>query len=192
MGYINKMTKNNKNKHICKTRCNTFTLQKCIYGKRVYIGSFNTLDEAIKVRDELNKLGWTKKAIKLYRKKYNQQNPKLNKTRYINPYGNEYCIQKTVDKELLYFGRYKTLEDAIKVRDYLEKYGWSKNISTNFKCSLEGTRIKRDLPKYIAYAGDKYIIKKYINDKTCYYGSYSTLTEAINKVKQLEENNWVL
>ena len=38
-----------------------------------------------------------------------------------------YLLRKRVNKKYTYFGRYKTLEDAIKVRDYMMTHGWYKH-----------------------------------------------------------------
>ena len=38
-----------------------------------------------------------------------------------------YMLRKKVNKKFTYFGRYKTLEDAVLVRDYMMTYGWRKN-----------------------------------------------------------------
>lgn len=44
--------------------------------------------------------------------------------KYISRYGNKYWLRKTVNKKLRSFGRYDSLEDAIKVRDYMMVHGW--------------------------------------------------------------------
>ena len=38
-----------------------------------------------------------------------------------------YMLRKKVNKKFTYFGRYKTLEDAVLVRDYMMTHGWYKN-----------------------------------------------------------------
>lgn len=43
-----------------------------------------------------------------------------------DPKSRTYMLRKTVNKKFTYFGRYKTLRDAMNVRDYLMVNGWSK------------------------------------------------------------------
>ena len=38
-----------------------------------------------------------------------------------------YMLRKKVNKKFTYFGRYKTLEDAVQVRDYMMTHGWYKH-----------------------------------------------------------------
>lgn len=44
--------------------------------------------------------------------------------RYITKHGNNFRIQKTINRIKKSFGTYKTLEEAIKVRDELEANNW--------------------------------------------------------------------
>ena len=46
---------------------------------------------------------------------------------HINKYGNRFIIKKSIKGKLQHFGSYKTLEDAIKVRDYMMEHGWDKS-----------------------------------------------------------------
>ena len=44
---------------------------------------------------------------------------------YIRKYGRKYVIRRNIKGKQKWFGSYKTLEDAIKVRDCLNEEGWS-------------------------------------------------------------------
>ena len=46
--------------------------------------------------------------------------------RYIQYKGNYYTVRKYKNRKLVYFGKYKTEKDAIKVRDYFMEHGWDK------------------------------------------------------------------
>lgn len=42
---------------------NRYRIQKVLYGRRVSYGSYDTLEDAVKVRDELIKCNWDKKQL---------------------------------------------------------------------------------------------------------------------------------
>ena len=42
----------------------------------------------------------------------------------IYKYGRKFVIKKKVDGKQRWFGSYKTIEDAVKVRDYMNENGW--------------------------------------------------------------------
>lgn len=51
--------------------------------------------------------------------------------------------KKRVKDKDVYYGAYKTLEDAIKVRDYFEEHGWLKN-NVDKVCEVVGVeRVRR-------------------------------------------------
>ena len=71
-----------------------------------------------------------KEAIKLCSKK-EPEKPKYKRRYeptgedYIRKYGRKYVIRRNIKGKQKWFGSYKTLEDAIKVRDCLNEEGWS-------------------------------------------------------------------
>ena len=60
-----------------------------------------------------------RKKPKKYKKTSNQPDEE-----YISYTYEKYQIRKTIDGNLRHFGTYDTLEDAIKMRDYLMEHGW--------------------------------------------------------------------
>ena len=64
-----------------------------------------------------------KKTKKRKRKNIYSKTDELN----IYKVNNQYIIKKSINKCVKSFGGYDTLEDAIKVRDYLNKHGWYHN-----------------------------------------------------------------
>ena len=61
------------------------------------------------------------------RKKLKKNRYKSTGEKYISKYGNVFMVRRTLNGKLQYFGSYETLEDAIKIRDYLEVHGWYKH-----------------------------------------------------------------
>ena len=47
---------------------------------------------------------------------------------YITLNRGRYMLRKKIKRKWVYFGRYKSLEDAIKVRDYMMEHGWNKHL----------------------------------------------------------------
>lgn len=61
--------------------------------------------------------------------KSNWKKKKSSKTagqKYIQYKRNYYTVRKYKNRKLVYFGKYKTEKDAIKVRDYFIEHGWDK------------------------------------------------------------------
>ena len=58
---------------------------------------------------------------------------------YISKMGNRYYVRKTVGGKSQYFGMYATLEDAIKIREYMNENGWYKHRlkTARRECGLE-------------------------------------------------------
>jgi len=95
----------------------------CIYkwcnGKNVYFGTFNTLKEAQEYRDFLINHDWDLKYRKRSPRKYN-----LPKYIYKKPGGDMFIIRKTVDYQQVHLGYYKTLQEAIKEKEFYESINW--------------------------------------------------------------------
>ena len=95
----------------------SFQVMFMFKGKKEYFGIYNTIEEAIVVRDKIasDLDNW---------KSYLPTKPKDKPNRYITKNGNGFQIQKRINGSLKYFGTYKTLEEAIEVRDKLESNNW--------------------------------------------------------------------
>ena len=76
------------------------------------------------------KLDWatlfklTRNSTPMGRKRKRKRVYKKCDEKYIYLIDNRYCIKKTVRGKHKSFGGYDALEDAVKVRDYLEEHGW--------------------------------------------------------------------
>lgn len=98
--------KNNKKYCVCQQ----------VNGRKKYYGTYLDLDDAIQLRDKLVSEGVIKSRVGLHRLRGD--------TRYITHYDGRYCIYKNVDGRQEYFGSFKTLEEAMMERDYLESIDW--------------------------------------------------------------------
>ncbi len=107
-----RVTKTNE-KYI-QIKDNHYKVMKRIKGRYKTYGSFETLEEAIKYRDFIISKGWSSN--------YKYKNPM--RYIYLNSRKTGYIISKYVNGEQICFGSFKTLEDAQKERDLLEKCEW--------------------------------------------------------------------
>ena len=58
------------------------------------------------------------------RRKKKKKKQQLRAAKYIQKRDGKYYVRKTVEGRTVMFGTYRTLEDAIKVRDYCIEHGW--------------------------------------------------------------------
>ena len=87
-----------------------------ILKKQAYYGEYDTIEEAIQVRDKEQQKGWKIPPRKRKQYKWNK------KRRYIHETPNGTYIIKRYGQ---HYGSWKTLEDAIEERDWLIKNNWS-------------------------------------------------------------------
>lgn len=90
-----------------------------------------------------------------------------------------YEVVKRINGKLEYFGRYHTLEEAIKWRDYFQQNKW------NLDLRLVGT-----VNKNIYFKLGKYRIYKRINGKEYGFGSFNTYEDAEKRVKEIRLIGW--
>lgn len=147
-----------------------FVVSRTYNGETHNFGYFNTLDDAIKVRERLVETNWGDLNIE-HRMRYGK---------YISYNGFYYMIQKTIDGELITFGHFNELEDAIKQRDFLVQCNWSR------------FDVPDDSTKYIRKDGDKYIIFNYIDGEFQFFGESNSLDEAKKIRNELIVNDWTI
>lgn len=68
----------------------------------------------------------------------NQENRSTGE-KYISFLGGRYVLRKTLKRKMRYFGSYNSLEDAVKVRDYMIENGWYRNRLDNV-CKKVGVK----------------------------------------------------
>ena len=96
-----------------------------------------------------------------------------------------YVLTKKVMNKPYNFGSYKSLEDALKARDYFEKNGWGKCLNERLKFSYRK-------PKYMVWLKNRRVwqIRKTINGKLTIFGQFKTFDEAEKEVEVLKKYNW--
>ena len=148
--------------------------------KCIIFGIYRTHRAAKKIK---NRLISEKKNDFEYLDKYREKD-----TRFIYRVNNYYRVSKSINGELKSFGHYKTLEEAISVRDKLIKNNWDDSF-------LGLTRVHRgtnSYNKHIHKTSRGYDVINRIEGELINFGSFETLEEAISYRDELEENNWVV
>ena len=98
-------------KHIYKIG-GRYLIRKHKHGKTENYGSFRNLNKAIEIRNKLIENDW------------NLQPQEYMGLMYIQPDNNGWKIQKVINKSVKHIVGFKTLEEAIQVRDMLVKFNW--------------------------------------------------------------------
>lgn len=146
-----------------------YIIQKTIDGKIKNFGSYKDLEKAIEERNRLILDGWNTAAI-----------PETNK--YIQKTNRGYIIFRRNDnKELISYGTYKTLDEAIKIRDYLIKNNWE---------VIEENDSYNELEKYIQYDGDYYTIERFVYNDLRIYGIFKNKEQATKEKNRLLSEEW--
>ena len=96
-----------------------------------------------------------------------------------------YSISKFINKKRENFLTYPTLEEAQSMREFLRTHNWNKKAFQK-----EYDKRYPQLPQYIYKVEGKYLVRRYWRGNVKSYGQYTTLKEAENRVKYLEEHNW--
>ncbi|MBE6500205.1 MAG: hypothetical protein E7Z80_06660 [Methanobrevibacter thaueri] len=162
-------TRSKYGKYILKDN-NKFVVKRTYQGVNHFFGSFNTLDEALKRREELVSTNWGKLNIPL----------NMKKGKYISFNGQMYMIQRMVEGSVNVYGFFNDLESAIEQRDWLVKHGWSR---------LE---VPDHSKRHIHKRGNEFLIYRRLKDDIEYFGTYDSLEEAKAMRNKLIENDWVM
>ena len=102
--------------------------------------------------------------------------------KYIRKRNELYYIQKHINGELKHFKGSTSLKETLELRDKLIENNWRDNGQLGIK-ELDDTR-------YIYQYGKSFQLKKSVNGKIRYFGSFKTLEEAIKARDKLIKNNW--
>ena len=149
-----------------------FHIKKEINGNLIHFGTFDSLNDAIEKRDELEEYGWP----------YRPDEDSIKEVeKYIFKEDNRFFISKKIlDKEII-FGNFDSLERAKSLKRKLIENAWHLNFHTR-------------PPKYGRYiqktANNRYSIIKEFNGETNRFGYYKTLDEALMIRNELVSSNW--
>lgn len=87
----------------------------------------------------------------------------------------------------------KDLQNGMSIDDALRKHNLSLKEAI---CYLIGhdnypkQRLPSKYGKYIYYMGNRYYVRRRMNNKNVYFGNYETLEEAQERKRELERNGW--
>lgn len=109
------MAKNNPRRNIYRTegRDNKWRIEKIVDGKRYSFGSYYNLEDAMLIRDILERINYG----------FNGLDPMRN-IQYKKHKGKPWYLRKFRDGEYIYTESFATLEEAQKERDYMESCDW--------------------------------------------------------------------
>ena len=102
--------------------------------------------------------------------------------RYIRKRNGLYFIQKHINGKLKHFKGSKSLKETVEIRDKLIENNWRDNGQLGIK--------ELDDNRYIYSSGKSFLLRKSVNGKYRYFGSFKTLEEAIKARDELIMNNW--
>lgn len=110
--------------------------------------------------------------------------------KYIYKMDNKYCIYKMLNGRQKYFGRFKTLDEAIEYREFLIAHDW--NLQYKKRCPPGSSICSCDKKsnKYIYKNGKKYGVFKFIKGKLVYFGVFNTIEDARQYRNFLMDHNW--
>lgn len=155
-----------------------YNICKKVDTKYVRFGGFHTLEEAIHHRDYCIENDWSLDCV---HRKYKKRSIRHKHVRRVH---NTWQIIKQLDNKTYNFGSFRTLEAAIKHRDYCIEHNWS------LDCKYVRNK-KHHLPKYITPArnGRYYIQKKVGGELKLWYG-FRSVEDAVRERDLLMRVGW--
>ena len=168
-----------------------FKVNKQINGKRKMFGSFENVENALRLRDLLNKNDWDKTNIpREFLNDHTNSKKELKFGKYIKFNYNFFRVQNTVNGEERNFGSFKEGENAAFLRDLLIKNNWNETeIDKKFFSDYENVD-RNKYAKNISRINDKFKVNKTINGKLKFFGSFKHLGNAVRLRDLLIESNW--
>ena len=100
--------------------------------------------------------------------------------------GNLYIIRREIDGQMIEFGRFSTLYEAIEERDELEDYGWPYLPQE----PPEEKPIEEDYGQYISKRDGKFVVSRVIRGEEKIFGEFLSLELAKEYKYKLIENAW--
>lgn len=155
---------------------NRFIIKKEIDGKMITFGSFETLDEAIAERDELEEYGWP-----YIPEESEEISSEEDYGQYISKRDGKFVISRIIRGKEKIFGKFFSLDLAKEYKYKLIENAWD-----------DSFRTKNIGPygKFISKEGKRFVISRTIKGKQTRFGSYLTLDEAIIAREKLIDDNW--
>lgn len=159
-----------------------YRVSKSINGELKNFGHYNTLDEAISVRDELIRNNWDDSFLGL--KRVTRSATSYN--RHIHKTSRGYDVVNRINGELINFGSFETLDEAISYRDELEENNWEVEV-------VSDDSIEEKYDEFIFVRNDsRYYLKNEIDGETRIFGIFDNPLDAIAARLDCIRNNWKL
>lgn len=160
-----------------------YRISKSINGEIYYFGYYDSLDEAIKIRDKLIDNGWDGSFLK--DKVTKKGTFKYNKGIHNTSRGFE--VVKRIDGILYNFGAFDTLEEALDYQNELKKNNYYLDMSE------EEEFIEEKYDEFIFLRkDDKYYLENEIDGETRIFGIFDNPLDAIAARLDCMRNNWDL
>lgn len=157
-----------------------FRISKFFNGGITHFGYYDSLDEAISIRDKLIKNDWDDSFLNLNRTYRDAKliNKNIHKT------SRGFDVVKRVDGVLINFGSFGNLDDAISYRDELEENDWI--IESN-----EDDFVEEKYDEFIYLKADsKYYLKNEIDGEMRIFGIFDNPLDAIAFRLDCIKTNW--
>ncbi|MGI6448187.1 MAG: hypothetical protein ACOX01_06195 [Methanobrevibacter boviskoreani] len=159
-----------------------YRISKMIDGKIIEFGYFDNIDEAIKVRNSLIKNKWDEKIINEYKSKFKMNN---NIHKHIHKNNRGFSVVNRINGQLINFGTFNNLDEALDYRNYLEENDWFRNYDDNEDMKEE----KYD--EYIYLKNDGlYYLKYNVDDEIRIFGIFDNPLDAIAARLDCLKNQW--
>ena len=165
-----------------------FRVQNTVKGEERNFGSFKDGKNAVVLRDLLIDNNWDE--TKIDRKFFSDyENTERNKyAKNISRISDKFKVGKTINGKLKFFGSFKYLGNAVRLRDLLIESNWTESaipeeLFRDYSSSNKGG-------EYIVCVNDLYKVHKLIDGKQRNFGSFKEKSNAIILRDLLIENNW--
>ena len=137
-----------------------YNVSKKIDGKQYSFGTYDTLEEAIHVRDYFKKLNWPI-----------SERLRFSKNTFIHYYQGKYHVRRVINGKRFSFGVFDNYEDAEYQVTLCKRFGWDTSLKP-FDCM-------KYIRKRVSLTGKtKYRIIRWTPSGEEFYGTFNTLRDA--------------
>lgn len=186
-------------------RSGAYELAKNVNEKNVYIGRTTEYPLILKLRKKCKEVNWDydklmeiKEYFSLNKGLLEEKYGKKRQEKYIHelkdrPTKSYQIIKQDKYGKKQYYGVYRTLNHAVKVRDELIKNGWNrKKVNLKLRPRYTENYIREGELHNIYYNDEtqQYEVRKIVNYKLKTFATTPTIEEARKIRDKLQENNW--
>lgn len=186
-------------------RAGAYSLSKKVNGRSVYIGSTTEKPLILKLKKKCQEADWDydklmeiKEYFMLHKGVLEEKYGKKRQEKYIHELKDRPCKSYQIMKQdkygrKQYYGVYRTLNHAVKVRDELIKNNWNrKKVNLKLRPRYTENYIKEGEQHNIYYNDEtqQYEVRKIVNYKLKTFATTPTIEEARKIRDKLQENNW--